>query len=85
MTRQLWARGLQTLVVGRDRRALPPQRWAESATFRSGGQANLLVADNRTRQWDAADPAERAHLSRLAWGADRAATAAAAPAGPTSR
>jgi hypothetical protein len=82
MTRQLWARGLQTLIVGRDGCVFPPQRWAESATFRSGDQANLLVADNRTRQWEAADPAERAHLSRLAWGEDRAATAAAAPAGP---
>ena len=94
MTRQLWARGLQTLIVGRDGCAFPPQRWADSATFRSGDQANLLVADNRTRQWEAADPAERAHLSRLAWGEeiirwvyerwgeDRVATAAAAPAGP---
>jgi hypothetical protein len=75
MTRQVWNRGLAALVVGRDGTAYPPHAWAASATFRSGGQANLLVADNRTRQWEDAGASERARLSRLAWGADPEATA----------
>ena len=57
-TRQVWGRGLQTLVVGRDGRPYAPAEWHRSATFRSGAQANLLVADNRTRQWDEADAAQ---------------------------
>jgi hypothetical protein len=69
-TRQVWGRGLQTIVVGRDGAAYAPDRWHDSATFRSGGQANLLVADNRTRQWDEADADVRTRLSRLAWGDD---------------
>lgn len=95
LTRHVWSRGGQTLVVGRDGAAYPPDRWPESATFRSAGQANLLVADNRTRQWDQASPELQARLSRLAWGDDpveaaarvRDATAAVgAPGGrPTAR
>jgi hypothetical protein len=80
-TRQVWARGLQTLVVGRDGRAFAPAEWPGSATFRSGAQANLLVADNRTRQWDEADARLRARLTRLAWGADPEAAAAQAASG----
>lgn len=76
LSRQIWDRGGSTLVVGRDGAAYPPGRWPISATFRSGGQANLLIADNRTRQWEEADPAERAQLSRLAWGDDPATSAA---------
>jgi hypothetical protein len=76
LTRAVWARGLRTVVVGRDGTAYPPEAWPESATFRSGGQANLLIADNRTRQWEDADPAERARLSRRAWGAAPARAAA---------
>jgi hypothetical protein len=85
MTRQLWARGLQTLVVGRDGAAYPPERWAESSTFRSGGQANLLVADNRTRQWESVEPAERDRLAGLAWGEDPEATARQLASGGPSR
>jgi len=77
LTRQVWARGRRTLVVGRDGTAYPPPEWPRSATFRSGGQANLLVADNRTRQWEQADPELRARLTHLAWGDDPQAAAAA--------
>jgi hypothetical protein len=75
LTAQVLARGRQALVVGRDGAGYEPERWPDSATFRSGGQANLLVADNRTRQWEAADDAERRRLSALTWG-DRAPAAA---------
>ena len=76
VTRHAWGQGLETRVVGRDGTAYRPHEWPGSATFRSGGQANLLVADNRTREWDDAAPAQQAELSRRAWGPDPAAAAA---------
>jgi hypothetical protein len=68
ITRQVRARELETLVVGRDGVGYPPERWPHSATFRAGGQANLLIADNRTQQYSAATGRQRRRLSRLAWG-----------------
>ncbi len=68
MTRQILARGLQPLVVGRDGQAYSKEEWYESRTFRSGEQANLLVADNRTEQYRTADPATRRLLAEMAWG-----------------
>jgi hypothetical protein len=67
LTRQVRERGLETLVVGRDGVAYPPDRWFESATFRSGGQANLLLADNRTRHYQEAGALTRRALAWLAW------------------
>jgi hypothetical protein len=66
LTRQVQARGLTALVVGRDG-VYPPERWRESATFRSGGQSNLLLADNRTRHYQEAGPLTRRGLAWLAW------------------
>lgn len=71
ITRQVWERGLDVRVVGREGKAYPSERWPQSATFRSGGQRNLLIADNRTRQYQDADPVTRRHLEAMAWG-DRA-------------
>lgn len=67
ITRQVLQRGLQALVVGRDGQGYGPERWRESATFRSGGQSNLLLADKRTRHYDAAGPLTRRALQWLAW------------------
>ncbi len=67
LTRQVRKRGLQTLVVGRDGVAHQPERWRESATFRSGNQANLLLADNRTRHYQEGGPLVRRGLAWLAW------------------
>jgi hypothetical protein len=66
LTRQVQERGLETLVVGRDG-TYPPERWRESATFRSGEQANLLLADNRTRHYQEAGRVARFGLAWLAW------------------
>ncbi|HMI81303.1 MAG TPA: hypothetical protein VK480_05900 [Solirubrobacterales bacterium] len=66
LTRQVRERGLETLVVGRDG-TYPPERWRESATFRSGEQANLLLADNRTRHYQDAGRISRFGLAWLAW------------------
>ena len=68
VTRQIEARGLAPLVVGRDGHGYPRERWFESRTFRSGAQENLLVADNRTRHYAEARPRLRRKLARLAWG-----------------
>lgn len=68
LTRQLSARGLRALVVGRDGRAYDERQWYESHTFRSGCQENLLVADNRTRQYAEADSETRKYLCEAAWG-----------------
>ncbi len=68
ITRQVMERNLRPVVVGRDGRAYEIDEWPRSATYRAGGQANLLVADNRTRDWERASPRLRRRLSRDAWG-----------------
>jgi len=68
LTQQVLKLGLKVLVVGKDGRGYEPEEWSISRTFRQGDQENLLVADNRTRDYQQADPAQRAYLSRLAWG-----------------
>jgi hypothetical protein len=68
VTRQIWGRELAALVVGRDGTTYEYQAWPESRTFRSGEQENLLVADNRTREYDEAAPPKRRRLAQLAWG-----------------
>ncbi len=71
LTRQVWDRGLETLVVGRDGVGYAPERWMQSATFRSGDQENLLIADNRTRHFQNGGRVTRYGLSWLAWGSRR--------------
>jgi hypothetical protein len=68
MTPRLKYAGLEVLVVGRNGVAYPNEKWPESGTFRSGNQDNLLVADNRTREYDEAGDEARRHLRLLAWG-----------------
>lgn len=65
MTKQLTARGLKVVEVGRDRNSLIG---GERRVFRWGNQENLLVADNRTDDYQNADKAKREWLQRLAWG-----------------
>jgi hypothetical protein len=68
ITPQLKAQGLEVVVVGRDGQAYSPDEWPRSMTFRQGEQPNLLVADNRTRQYAAAGEEDRRHMRRIAWG-----------------
>jgi hypothetical protein len=68
ITRQVQARGLRAVVVGRDGRSYDVHDWPGSRTFRAGEQSNLLVADNRTGEWQLASPAMRRCLSHYAWG-----------------
>jgi hypothetical protein len=71
VTRQVQEQGLRAVVVGRDGSAYDIEEWPRSAVYRAGGQANLLVADNRTRDWERAAPRLRRRLSRDAWGPPR--------------
>lgn len=75
LTRQVRARGLQTLVVGRDG-AYPPERWRQSRTFRVGRQENLLLGDNRTRHYLKGGRVTRFGLAWLAWQFGRGAAQA---------
>jgi hypothetical protein len=68
ITREIQRRGVRAVVVGRDRRLYDVPDWPRSCTYRSGGQENLLVADNRTRDWERASPRLRRRLTRDAWG-----------------
>ncbi len=69
-TQRILRRGLKPLVVGRDGRGYEKEEWARSNTFRQGNQENLLVADNQTRGYAAADFETRKCLSEFAWGKD---------------
>jgi hypothetical protein len=75
LTRQVRARGLQTLIVGRDG-AYPPERWRQSRTFRVGEQENLLLGDNRTRHYLEGGRVTRFGLAWLAWQFGRGAAQA---------
>lgn len=68
LTALIRGRGLEAEVVGRNGCAYPIESWPSSGTFRSGSQDNLLVSDNRTREWDAADPVRREALAAASWG-----------------
>lgn len=74
MTRQVESLGLQVLVVTRDGRAHPPAEWWRIGGYRSGDQGNLLIADNRTREFATANAWERRRMLRNAWGSDPEAT-----------
>jgi hypothetical protein len=71
LAKQILRRALQVLVVGADGQAYQKERWPHSATFRSGDQKNLLVADNQTRQFDEADEVTRRYLTRVTWGIEQ--------------
>jgi hypothetical protein len=68
LTNQVRRLGLRVLAVGRDGEAYEPERWHLSNTFRQSRQENLLISDNQTADYEAADPARRSELSREAWG-----------------
>jgi hypothetical protein len=67
MTRQIYRMGLRPLVVGKDGEGYERERWRESLTFRSGDQRNLLVEDNRSREFAAAPDWLRARIESETW------------------
>jgi hypothetical protein len=70
LTRELGRRGLAAVVVGRDGVAYPAARFRESHTFRIGEQCNLLIGDNRTRDYASASPDRRRVLRTITWGSE---------------
>ncbi|MCL2449602.1 MAG: hypothetical protein FWD17_11700 [Polyangiaceae bacterium] len=72
LTAQVEKMGLEVRVVGRDGATYQPALWPESATFRSGDQRNLLVADDHTRLFAASDDMTKRALHRAAWGGEGA-------------
>lgn len=68
LTNQVLKLGFRVLVVGRDGEGYEPERWHLSNTFWQSREENLLVADNQTEAYLAAEPAARAELAQYAWG-----------------
>lgn len=68
ITRRMASKGLKTLLVGKNGRGYAPAHWAKSEIFRLGGQANLLIADNQTSNFEKAGPDEKRMLFHLSWG-----------------
>ena len=66
LTRQLESFG-RAVVAGRDGRAYDVDAWQQSNTFRCGNETNLLVSDNRTREYLEASREQREDLERRAW------------------
>ncbi len=68
LTRKVAARGFDVLIVGRNGRAYSQRWWPCSDTFRQGEQSNLLIGDNRTRDFQDAPEDLKLTLLRFAWG-----------------
>lgn len=68
LTAQVLAMGLRTLLVDRRGVAFDKEEWHRADAFRQARQEDLLIADNQTDAYERAAPAQRAELSRLAWG-----------------
>ncbi|HJQ60736.1 MAG TPA: hypothetical protein VJ890_27780 [Vineibacter sp.] len=68
ITRQVFERGLSAAVVGRDGRGYTPTWWPVSQTFRQGMQANLMVADNATRDFERLPWSGKQDRCRRTWG-----------------
>jgi hypothetical protein len=71
MTRRIMADGGRVAVVDRDGRVVAPDDWPDARVFRSGNQERLLVADNRTIDYQCVSLRRRTRRARLAFG-DRA-------------
>jgi hypothetical protein len=67
MTRQILAQGLRPLIMDRTGKVYDVPEWNSSNTFRSGGQVNLIVEDNRTREYASANPEFKRVLENQAW------------------
>jgi hypothetical protein len=67
LTLALLARGRRCLVIDRAGGVHERDGWRDSGTYCSGGQANLIIADQWTDHWAHGDPVERARMTALAW------------------
>lgn len=76
-------RGARLVVAGSDGNAFAKEEWPGSLTFRSGRQENLIISDNRTRDYAAAAPNIRSDLEERAWGRSPGEPGSIAP-GPSA-
>jgi hypothetical protein len=67
LTQQVLKRGLRPVVVARDGRIYDMADWKLSSTYWIDQQANLIAADNRTRDYSEGSGAARARLRAHAW------------------
>ncbi|TCS64986.1 hypothetical protein [Varunaivibrio sulfuroxidans] len=72
VTRQILKRGLEPYVVDRDGEIFAKEAWSGPPIFRNAGQEKLLIGDNRTEAYDAADPETQVWLRNLAWSSEDA-------------
>jgi len=70
ITRQIQGFGLSAIVVGKDGIGYDINDWHVSNTFWTPTQSNLLIADNQTKRFEAADTETRSFLENFAWGRD---------------
>ena len=70
LTMQVLAMEQRVLVVGRDGTTYEKDEWCRSNTFWRSNQEDLLVADNQTRSYAAADMTARLTYSTYAWGSE---------------
>jgi len=68
ITNQIEKMGLRPVVVGKDGKGYEKNEWDISNTFWRGTQSNLLISDNQTRKYDAADLEWRRKWEIFAWG-----------------
>ncbi len=68
LTRFLERRHLRVVVAGADGKSYGSDQWTDSRTFRVPGQRNLIISDNQTRGYDAANLAMRRIMEISAWG-----------------
>ncbi len=66
LSRQLQEFG-RIVIAGRDGRIYDTDAWRQSNTYRWGNEANLIISDNRTREYLAASDARRTDLELRAW------------------
>lgn len=67
LTRQVISLGLDPVVVDRNGDVYHIKDWKSSKTFWTSDQENLIVADNRTYDYQEADAGLRCRMELLAW------------------
>lgn len=70
ITVQVRKAGLKALIVGRDGIGYDVFDWCSSRTYRTSDCSNLLIEDNRTREYNRMSQDARTTLALISWGID---------------
>jgi hypothetical protein len=70
ITTQVRKAGLKALIVGRDGIGYDVCDWCGSRTYRTSDCSNLLIEDNRTREYNKMSQDARTTLALISWGVD---------------